>query len=52
MAGSEASAILWIAAILGAVSVAMRLIRAYGDEMLDFAKWARTFVEEIRKLRG
>lgn len=46
----EAIVLLWIAAILGAISTVMRLARAYGDEMLDFAKWLRTFLDQMRSL--
>ena len=46
----EGPILLWIAAILGAISTVLRLIRAYGDELLDYAKWFRTFIDQMRAI--
>ena len=44
--------LLWIAGTLGAATVGMRLVRSYGDEILDFVKWFVNSLDQIRKLRG
>ena len=46
----EATVLIWIAAVFGATGMAMRLFRAYGEELLEFAKWLRAFVDQMRAL--
>lgn len=47
----EAAILLWLAVALGLMGTGMRLLRAYGDEFIEFAKWLRVFLDELRKLR-
>ena len=50
MPGLENNIALWIAGTLGIVSVSMRLVRVYGDEMIEFGRWLKNFIAELRKL--
>jgi len=46
----ENQILLWIAAALGAVGIGCRMLRAWGDELLSFARWAREFIDQLRNI--
>ena len=48
----EALAIVAIAGALGIASTVLRLVRVYGEEFLEFGKWLKAFLVEVRKLKG
>jgi hypothetical protein len=44
----ETPEMLGLAGALGALGIGMRLIRTYGDEIVEFTRWLRTFVDRMR----
>jgi len=47
----EVLIVVGITSILGLTGTVLRVMRSYGDEFLEFAKWFKTFVSEMRKLK-